>query len=69
MRLKQLVLTVSRRPEWNFSLRGNSDNISVVLCTFILRCSALLHLVQRMLAFNCFPTCEFTLLLLVIAIH
>jgi len=69
MRLKQLVLTITRRTEWNFSLRGNSDKILVVLCTFILRSSAPLYSVQLVLAFKYFPTCELTLLLCVIAVH
>lgn len=69
MRLKQPVLTISRRPEWNFSLRDNSGNILAVFCTFVLRCSVPFYSVQRVVAFNCFSTCEFTLLLCVIAIH
>jgi len=69
MRLKQLVLTISRRPEWNFSLRDNSDKILAVLCTFVFRFSAPLYSVQRVVAFNSFPTYELTLLLCVIAIH
>lgn len=69
MRLKQPVLTISRRPEWNFLLRGNSDKILAILCSFILRCSAPLSSVQCVLAFNGFPTCKFTWLLCVIAIH
>jgi len=69
MHLKQFILTISRRPEWIFSLRCNSEKISVIICNFILRFSAPLYSVQCVLTFNCFPTCEFTLLLLVIAIH
>jgi hypothetical protein len=69
MLLKQLVLTTFRRPELKFSLRCNSEKISVILCNFILRRSAQLYSVQCVLLFNCFPTCEFVLLLLVIAIH
>jgi hypothetical protein len=69
MLLKQHVLTIFRRPEWKFSLRCNSENISVILCNLILRRSATLYSVQCVLDFKCFPTCEFTLLLFVIAIH
>jgi hypothetical protein len=69
MRLKQAVLTISRRPEWNLSLWGCSDNTMMIICTFILRCSAPLYSVQCVLAVNCFPTCTFTWLLCMTAIH